>query len=183
MTEYRALNDVDLLQIRDDHVHRLSQLFDGVPGQLVFVLCGVNGDGQSDLYTKPEKWVAEALGDLESRAEVLRDTAVFRPAAINPWPFGVHFVDTLFGARAYELHGEKDNWQAEYLEMPVGQLTAPMLGDHPSFRLARRLAERRSPCLGAILRASGSLEPAEHCPQSLWAGLPARDADIPGKRA
>jgi hypothetical protein len=40
----------------------------------------------------------------------------------------------------YELHGEKENWQAEYLRCPVGQLDDPDIGAHPSFRLAQRLA-------------------------------------------
>lgn len=137
---HKVLNDDDLRRMRDAQLHRLSRLFTGQHGPNVFVLCGLNGNGQSDLYTEPENWMAEALDDLASKAAALRDTVVFRPLSINPWPYGVHFVDTLLGARAYELHGEKGNWQAEYLPIPVGQLEAPNLDAHPSFKLAQRLA-------------------------------------------
>lgn len=140
MARRERLNDADLLRMRDGHLHRLAQLFDGLHGPHVFVLRGVTGVGQSNLYTAPEQWVAEALDDLAGKAEALGDTVVFRPLSINPWPYGVHFVDSLFGARVYELHGEKENWQAEYLRCPVGQLPAPALEAHPSFILAKRLS-------------------------------------------
>lgn len=140
MNSHDILNDAGLLKIRDGWFHRLSQLFDGVHGEQVFILSGVGCGGERDMYAAPEKWMAEALDDLASKAESLRDTAVFRPLCVNPWPYGVHFVDTLFGARTYELDGEKNNWQAEYLRIPVGQLEDPGIEAHPSFKLAQRLA-------------------------------------------
>ncbi len=141
MADLAALNDDGLRQVRDSHLQRLAGMFSGRHGPNVFVLCGVKGIGQSNLYTEPEKWIAEALDDLASRADAVRDPHVFRPLSINPWPYGVHFVDTLFGAHVYELQGEKENWQAEYLRRPVGELAVPDIEAHPSFRLARRLAE------------------------------------------
>lgn len=140
MTTHDVLNDESLRQMRDGWLRRLAQLFGGVHGEQVFVLCGVGCGGQSDLYAAPEEWMVEALDDLASKAQALRDTAVFRPLCVNPWPYGVHFVDTLFGARVYELDGEKNNWQAEYLRCPVGQLEDPDLQAHPSFILAKRIA-------------------------------------------
>ena len=84
MTNLKILNDNETRQIRDVHLHRLSELFSGRHGQYAFVLCGVIGNGKSDLYTEPEKWVAQALDDLASKAEALCDTNVFRPLSVNP---------------------------------------------------------------------------------------------------
>lgn len=134
------LNDSVLLQLRDAHLKRLSRLFSGRHGQQVFVLHGVNGCGESDLYMEPERWMTEALADLASKAEALRDNTVFRPLSISPWLYGVHFVDVLFGAKAYELRGEKGNWQAEILRRPAGQLVHPEIDASPAFKLAKRVA-------------------------------------------
>ena len=140
MTARDILNDSVLLQLRDAHLRRLSELFGGRHGLRAFVLHGVNGNGRSDLYAEPERWVTEALVDLASKAKALRDNTVFRPLSINPWPYGVHFVDVLFGANAYELRGEKGNWQAEILRRPLGRLAYPEMDAHPAFNLAQRLA-------------------------------------------
>jgi len=140
VTTHGILNDGALLKARDAQLHRLSELFEGRHGEHVFVLNGLKGKGRSDLYAEPERWLAEALDDLAGKADALRDIVVFRPLSINPLPYGVHFVDTLFGARVYELHGESDNWQAEYLRCPVGHLREPNLATHPSSTLARRMA-------------------------------------------
>ncbi len=135
------LNDPELLQLRDAHMCRLQKLFDGQTDSRAFVLLGVYGHGRCDLYTEPEQWVTEALDDLASKAEGLRDTVVFRPLSINPWPYGVHFIDKLFGATVYELDGEKDNWQAEYLTRQVGGLEYPDIDNHPAVMLARCIAK------------------------------------------
>jgi hypothetical protein len=139
MAQADSLNDPQLRRRRDAGLRRLARLFAGAPGRRVFVLCGVRGTGRSDLYAAPEAWMAEALADLAGRAEALRDPVVFRPLSVNPWPYGVHFVDTFFGAAVYELDGEPDNWQARYVSQAVGTLAAPRLASHPSFRLAQRL--------------------------------------------
>lgn len=136
-----VLNDRELLRLRDGHLRRLARLFEGIHGESVFALWGIHGNGHSDLYAAPEAWMREALEDLAGRTEALRDAGVCRPLCVNPWPYGVHFIDTFFGARVYELHGEPGNWQAEYLQSPVGTLAPPPIESHPSFRLARRLAE------------------------------------------
>jgi hypothetical protein len=140
MTTHDILNDDTLRKQRDGEFHRLAQLFNGQPGQNAFLLWGRTGNGLSNLYEEPEKWVAEALDHAASLAGEPWDPVVFRPISIGPWPYGVHFVDTFFGARVYELHGEKENWQVDPLQTPVGHLVAPDIGAHPSFRLAQRLA-------------------------------------------
>ena len=137
MNTYRdILNDEGLRQARDAQFRRLAQLFAGEHGEHVFVLMGVNGWSKTDLYTDPEGWVAGALEDLATKAEALRDRNVFRPLAISVLPFGVHLVNTFFGARAFEA----DDWWADYLTTPVGELVEPDVEAHPSFQIISRIA-------------------------------------------
>ncbi len=140
MKQHDILNDRSLLQLRNEGLLRLSELFHGVEGKHAFVLFGVTAQGKSDMYMEPEKWMDEALDDLSAKTDSLLDEFVFRPLSVNPWPYGVHFIDSFFGAKPYELQGEKDNWQAENLSIPVGQLEQPDIASHPSFILAQRLA-------------------------------------------
>ncbi len=91
MDYQKILNDPELKNIRDHYMNRLQNLFDGKPGENVFVLSGINGEGKTDLYTEPEKWLYEALDDLTEKADSLKDEIIFRPLSINPWPYGVHF--------------------------------------------------------------------------------------------
>ena len=135
-----TLNEPALLRARDEHLRRLRQLFDGLAAAHAFVLCGVQGRGQTDLYQRPERWVEEALDDLAGRAGALRDESIFRPLSINPWPYGVHFVDKLLGAEVFELDGQRENWQAHGLAAPIGTLQPPDLAAQPAWALARRLA-------------------------------------------
>jgi hypothetical protein len=135
------LNSPELLGLHRQWMARLQDLFDGKESDRVFVLFGVEGVGKSNLYEDPETWIHEALDDLAAKAGLLRDNAVFRPLTINPWPYGVHFIDKLFGADVFELNGERGNWQARVLDTPVGRLQPPDLSSHPAWSLARRLAE------------------------------------------
>ncbi len=141
MDYHKVLNDPELKKIRDNYMNQLQNVFDGKPVENVFVLSGINGEGKSDLYAAPEKWMDEALDDLAEKANSLKDEIIFHSLSINPWPYGVHFVDTFFGARAYELDGEKDNWQAEYLSRPVGELEPVSIEEHPSFIIGKRIAQ------------------------------------------
>jgi hypothetical protein len=89
---------------------------------------------------EPETWVDQALDALAEETACLDDRTVFRPLFVNPWPYGVHFVDRLFGATVYELDGEQDNWQVRMIESPVGELRPPDLEASPAWELARRIA-------------------------------------------
>lgn len=109
--------------------------------QHTFVLCGNTGVGTCDMYKEPEKWIDEALDALAEKTRSLRDTEVFRPVSVGPWPFGVHFIDTFFGAEVYDLDGSGGNWQVKALETPVGVLKLPNIDSHPSWIMAKRLAD------------------------------------------
>jgi len=49
-------------------------------------------------YEEPELFVGEALDDLAARTEAMRDPLTFRPLIIEMGPYGVHFIDHIFGA-------------------------------------------------------------------------------------
>ena len=136
------LNDPELLEARNRWMEKLLDLFKGKQMQRTFVLCGNAGGGTCDMYKDPEKWVAEAFDMLAEKTKSLRDNEVFRPVTVSPWPFGVHFIDTLFGADVFEVNDGKENyWWSRELDIPVGQLQPPDLSSHRTWRLARRLAE------------------------------------------
>jgi len=134
------LRDAGLVEAREAQFARLKALFAGRTADHVFVLCGVSGSGRCDLYAEPERWLDEALDDLAEKADALSDPLVFRPLLVNPWPYGVHFIDRMFGADVYELR-ERGNWQARALSAPVGRLAMPDFDNDPTWGLARRIAE------------------------------------------
>ena len=120
------------------HMERLRALFDGAPPRRAFVLCGIGGNSKADPYQEPERWVEEALDSLADQAEKAKDPQVFRPLTIEPNPYGVHFIDRMFGARVFHYEGQ---WWADFLKSPVGTLEHPDLERDDTWRLARCLAE------------------------------------------
>jgi len=136
-----VLSDPALLRLRDEGFARLDALFAGRPGDNVFALCGIGGGGKCSMYEEPERWIDEAFDHLAEQVYLVRHPALFRPLEIAPGPYGVHFIDKFFGANVYELDGEAGNWQAQYLETPVGLLEPPDWENHPTWDICRRLAE------------------------------------------
>ncbi|MBP6964547.1 MAG: hypothetical protein KBC96_09080 [Armatimonadetes bacterium] len=133
------LNDPDLIAAREAHFARLRSLFAGGALPTAFVLHGVPGVGASNPYTETERWMREAAADLAAKAGCLRDAEVFRPPVIGFGPYGVHFVDRMFGAHVYELH--ENNWQVRPLDQPIGMLATPDMDGDDTWALARRAAE------------------------------------------
>jgi hypothetical protein len=135
---YRILNRTDLTNRRDWWFIQLDALRTSKPDYPV-LLMGVTGEGISDPYLAPGRWMDEALDDLAVQANRLADPEVFRPLIIEFGLYGVHFVDKILGADVFDLDGE-GNWQARYLETPIGALEWPDLFIDPTWRLARRTA-------------------------------------------
>ena len=132
------LTGADLLAVREQHIARLGALFAGEPLESAFVLCGIGGGSKADQYAEPERWVHEALDSLAEHAEKARDAKVFRPLVVEPNPYGVHFIDRMFGARVFHYEGQ---WWADLLRTPVGSLGPPDLVRDDTWGLAVRLAE------------------------------------------
>ena len=123
--EIRArLCDPELLEARELHFSRLKALYAGKTLQHPFFLNGICGNSPANPYEEPERWVDEALCSLVERSEGLTDPAVFRPLVVEFGPYGVHFIDRIFGAHVYY---QDDQWWVDYLESPIGELGYPDL--------------------------------------------------------
>ena len=133
------LNDPRLLDARAHHLARLMALYNGQQPDRVIYLNGYNGVGQADPYMEPERWVEQALDDLAENAFKLLDPCTFRPLVIEFGPYGVHFIDRMFGAQVFDLDGTR-NWQTHYVNMTVGELNPPDLERDETWALARRVA-------------------------------------------
>ena len=53
-------------------------------------------------YSDPEQFVIEALENLAEQAELHDDETQFVPPCIEPGVYGVHFIDSLFGAHTVQ---------------------------------------------------------------------------------
>ena len=132
------LCDPKLLAAREAHFERLDALFAGKPLDCIFVLQGIGHTLDASESLDPEEQMAAALDALAEQAERLRDARVFRPLCVSSGPYGVHFVDRMFGARVYHQDGQ---WWSEPLASPVGELEPPALDADETWALARRHAE------------------------------------------
>ncbi len=140
MNDFRTtLNDPELIAARDAHFARLRSVFAGECLPRAFVLHGCAGVGEADPYREPETWIRQAAESLAGKADALRDADVFRPLVIGFGPFGVHFVDRMFGAHVYEL--QKNNWQVKPLDQPIGNLATPDMDTDDTWALAKCAAE------------------------------------------
>ena len=131
------LNDPGLLTSRAGHFRRLERLFTEGGCDTPFLLNGFSGQGKADPYLEPELWVDQALEDLTGKISALADQRVFRPAVIEFGPWGVHFIDRIFGARVYHPEG---GWWVNHLQSPIGELPVPDLDQSDTWQLAVRLA-------------------------------------------
>ncbi len=130
----------DLAEARDRHFTALSSIFNGQDPDDVYVLSGEWAWPPVDPYREPERWVEEALLMLDGKAPAVRDPRVFRPSCLEFGPYGVHFIDRMFGAPVFfdEASGQ---WYNHYLDTPIGSLSRPDLDRDPTWSLARRVAE------------------------------------------
>ncbi|MBD3174844.1 MAG: hypothetical protein GF320_06675 [Armatimonadia bacterium] len=134
------LTDPDLIARRDRSMARLRRQWLGTDAAEPFYLWGRRGVGQANPLSDPEAWMTEALADLASHGYLLEDEDTFRPLVIEYGPYGVHFIDHILGAHVYELR-EPENWQARYLDSPVGSLRPPDLEASEAWSQARALAQ------------------------------------------
>ncbi|MBD3181021.1 hypothetical protein GF312_01945 [Candidatus Poribacteria bacterium] len=132
------LSSDDLIEIREYHFSRLTELYSGKKPERVFCLNGIGAGTSVDAYKEPEKWVEGALDNLATVAEKGIDRKLFRPLVIEYGVYGVHFIDRIFRANVY-FHG--DQWWVDLLENPVGTLEYPDLEKDETWNLAKRAAK------------------------------------------
>jgi len=143
-SEKDILTDPELLAIRQAWEQRLRDLFEGRIPKSPLYLRGSVWTGETSMYDNPVERMGEALGTLAEKVDKHRDKiidkAIFRPVAVGSALHGVHFIDKIFGADVYELDGQKENWQVNYLTSPVGTLKRPDLEANATWRAAREFA-------------------------------------------
>jgi len=134
----KKLLDPELLKIREMHLSRLANLYAGKLNDYAFVLNGILGHSSKNPYLGPEIWLEECLESLCQYAEKAKDNVVFRPLVVEYGPYGVHFIDRIFGAKVYFYENQ---WWADFLKSPVGTLEYPDLNSDDTWQLAIRAAE------------------------------------------
>lgn len=132
------LNDSNRLARLEADFALLSRVYDGSADAPVFVsgLLGSPADPML-IYNNPEAWVEESLEDLACKLSNAKEGETVRPPCIESAIYGVHFVDSLFGA---EVFFKDDQWYNKYLSAPVGALQAPDLETCKAWEIARRAA-------------------------------------------
>jgi hypothetical protein len=132
--------------IQRRHRQRLENLYRGIqPPEIIALdgICygrshGLSGNNDIDMLEDPRGWLSDVLADMAARVDLLADEVTFRPPVIELDPFGVHFIDALFGA-AIRFHGDQ-TWSEE-LEIDLDALECPELSRSPVFQKTVRLAE------------------------------------------
>lgn len=136
--QYDKLCDPELLKVREMHFSRLRNLYDGKQNASVFFLNGILGHSNKDPYLDPENWIEECFESLIQYTEKAKDTVVFRPLVIEYGPYGVHFIDRIFGANVYFYENQ---WWSETLSSAIGKLDYPDLDKDQTWQLAKRATE------------------------------------------
>lgn len=130
------LNNTELLAAQDAHFISLERLFALEANEDPFFL-----DGYEIYETNPDKdpcvWVDESLVKLSEHAEKILDPDVFRPLCLEFGPYGVHFIDKLFGADVFR---QDEQWYNLYLKNPVGELSYPDLEKDTTWTFAKNVA-------------------------------------------
>ena len=134
-----TLNDTRYLEQQAKWFNRLENLFNGRPDpyldEYAFVLKGISGSGQCDMYNNPGQWIMECLENLSGRIKETEKEFTFVPLCVNNPFYGVHFVDKIFGANVFF----KDNqWWSDCLTTPVGALSMPDLENNETFTMAKK---------------------------------------------
>ena len=137
----KVLNDPSRIKRRDQWFIHLQDLLDGEREGDV-VIKGVRGRAKDDalLFANPEQWVIESLENLAAQIDRCDNDNAFVPPCVEPGLYGVHFVDSLFGANVYYDTGAQQ-WYNDYLTTDVGTLVYPNLEACEIWSIAQRSAK------------------------------------------
>lgn len=139
---HEILNDPARIAEREMWFGRMRNVFSGTEDDYnrtrAFALAGSVPRPADDslAYTNPEDWVIECLELLAKEPVCTADR--FAPLCVEYPIYGVHFIDKMFGADVYFYEGQ---WNARYLDAPVGNLKMPDLEADETWALARRAAQ------------------------------------------
>ena len=128
-----SLSDPELVAIRNAHFDRMEAVFDG--RDRCKLPMGMFGYGNMSEVALGDDPVEKAILALEETAEhIVRaaDTKIFHPIFVSPGLHGVSFVDRILETELTRM----PDWQALYLESPVGTLEYPDLAHNEMWQLA-----------------------------------------------
>lgn len=138
--EARAyLNDNNLIADRDMWFSRMTALFEGrddpYNDRKVYTLHGIvpRPRDNSYLYTDPEGWIVDCL-ELMLTIKGTQPGG-FTPVCVEYPPYGVHYIDKMFGANVYHYAGQ---WNVDYLKTPIGELEMPDLEKDETWQISKR---------------------------------------------
>lgn len=134
----QILNSEKLISKRNEWFSRLSELYSGKTEKTTFNLWGKVYFPQINPYEDIENWMNAALEMLANDANAIMNDEIFSPLAIEFGPYGVHFIDKIFGAEVFFQDGQ---WYNHYLKTEVGELQAPDLEKDETWSLAKKTAE------------------------------------------
>ena len=121
-----------MLAAQTAHQTRLRKLFRSGAADTVPAICRLPQDEYLEATDAAfQTWLDASLAALLPRHVEAEHPVTFRPWLLEFWPLGVHFVDVLFGAAVYRQDGQ---FWAEYLDLPLERLTAPLLEEAPPVR-------------------------------------------------
>jgi hypothetical protein len=89
-------------------------------------------------YNDVHKWVAECLEDLAKKVLQVKNEERFIPFCIEYPLYGVHFIDSILGADVFFQDGQ---WNARYLNTPIGTLQEPDLAINETWIKAQTAAQ------------------------------------------
>jgi len=136
----KILNNATLLANRDKYIELLTSIYSGNTPSKQFYLCGITGQATADILIDPEKWVEEALISLSNNAQKSLNENVFVPLCVECSIYGVHFIDSLFGARVWH-DKEAGQWYSDYLKTEIGELKKPDISKHKTWDIAKRVVK------------------------------------------
>jgi hypothetical protein len=133
-----ALKNEKLCDTYRYHRKRLDALFSGKHPAKPFGLNGITANS-TEAVIDPSAWFAESVEELADQVEPACDELIFRPMSICHNPYGVHFIDILFGADVF-FHPDSEQWQVHTFKGPVGSLSRPDIEQNPAWTQAREIA-------------------------------------------
>ena len=119
------------------HDGRIRDAFAGRPSREPIFLAGLPAHEEEDMLSDFSKVKDRALADIENILPALGKNTFYSPVA-EIWPFGVHYLDALFGCKVFYRSG---TIFAEKLSCGPGGLKRPDLGRSDVFLRSYELAK------------------------------------------
>lgn len=131
-----ALTDSGLLGIRDSHFRRMERVLNGSDdGERAFGMYGYGAEAGMEPGDDPLETAVQALDEAAGHIDKAGDLDIFHPIFVSVGMYGVAFVDRILETELTRL----PDWQARFIDSPVGELEYPDLDRSETWQLATDL--------------------------------------------